>query len=426
MVTEVASKLHPGALEALGAVAGAGRGAMTIHDLAVTTTKLLSPSVMGGPLGPAADSTEALHHHIMHQSLHHQAMLPRSRFMITDILANNNNNSDNNNGLLSRSARSPCSSPASVSSDGPRDLSLHARDPRDDVHGDMDADLSDDHEESGTDSGLPGETSSVCSNGHKDDDGKGGSHSANSSSSGACGSSKKQRKARTAFTDHQLQTLEKSFERQKYLSVQDRMELAAKLSLTDTQVKTWYQNRRTKWKRQTAVGLELLAEAGNYVALQNLYPGYPNWPNLPNYPGPSPAGLPLPRSAPSAAEIFYRQQAAVSAAVSTLQKPLAYRLYPPGMGLLPGPSAALPNLPAGLPPPQGHALAASTSLASLSSYYNSSQPPPAHFGGPPPTRTPSPEQHPHSSPHSSPRTPESRHGSVDVEEDSNDSRVGDL
>ena len=55
---------------------------------------------------------------------------------------------------------------------------------------------------------------------------------------------KKQRKARTAFTDHQLQTLEKSFERQKYLSVQDRMELAAKLGLTDTQVKTWYQNRR--------------------------------------------------------------------------------------------------------------------------------------------------------------------------------------
>ena len=55
---------------------------------------------------------------------------------------------------------------------------------------------------------------------------------------------KKQRKARTAFSDQQLQTLESSFERQKYLSVQDRMELAAKLNLTDTQVKTWYQNRR--------------------------------------------------------------------------------------------------------------------------------------------------------------------------------------
>lgn len=73
--------------------------------------------------------------------------------------------------------------------------------------------------------------------GDKDDEGslKNGSGS---------GLSKKQRKARTAFTDHQLQTLEKTFERQKYLSVQDRMELANKLGLSDTQVKTWYQNRR--------------------------------------------------------------------------------------------------------------------------------------------------------------------------------------
>ena len=66
------------------------------------------------------------------------------------------------------------------------------------------------------------------------------------SSSSTCSSySKKQRKARTAFSDNQLQTLETSFERQKYLSVQDRMELAGKLHLTDTQVKTWYQNRRS-------------------------------------------------------------------------------------------------------------------------------------------------------------------------------------
>lgn len=75
--------------------------------------------------------------------------------------------------------------------------------------------------------------------GGKEDDPKSSSSSTLSSAQ-----SKKQRKARTAFTDHQLQTLEKSFERQKYLSVQDRMELAAKLQLTDTQVKTWYQNRR--------------------------------------------------------------------------------------------------------------------------------------------------------------------------------------
>ncbi|QQP56981.1 Uncharacterized protein FKW44_001829 [Caligus rogercresseyi] len=97
-------------------------------------------------------------------------------------------------------------------------------------------------------------------------------NSKESSSSSSChpGTSRKQRKARTAFTDYQLQTLERSFEKQKYLSVQDRQELAAKLNLTDTQVKTWYQNRRTKWKRTTSVGLELLAEHGNLSALQSL------------------------------------------------------------------------------------------------------------------------------------------------------------
>nr|CAH8863404.1 unnamed protein product [Trichobilharzia regenti] len=89
--------------------------------------------------------------------------------------------------------------------------------------------------------------------------------------------SKKPRKARTAFTDLQLNELEKMFDRQKYLSVQDRVELAERLRLTDTQVKTWYQNRRTKWKRQTAVGFELLAEAGNFVAVQRILQTNPYW-----------------------------------------------------------------------------------------------------------------------------------------------------
>ncbi|CAF1178524.1 unnamed protein product [Adineta steineri] len=81
---------------------------------------------------------------------------------------------------------------------------------------------------------------------------------------------KKPRKARTAFTDQQLNCLEKSFERQKYLSVQDRMELAARLNLSDTQVKTWYQNRRTKWKRQAAVSLEFLEQQGSIAAVHRL------------------------------------------------------------------------------------------------------------------------------------------------------------
>ncbi|XP_019880568.1 homeobox protein B-H1-like [Aethina tumida] len=258
-----------------------------------------------------------------------QTAATRSRFMITDILSGP---ADGAAAAIIR-GRSP--------SPGPRDLSLHSNP----IH------------DSDTDSSGHPDTSSVCSNGQNGDD------SLNSSKSSAI--NKKQRKARTAFTDLQLQTLEKSFERQKYLSVQDRMELAAKLSLTDTQVKTWYQNRRTKWKRQTAVGLELLAEAGNYAAFQRLYgaPPYGCW-----YP-PQTAG---PTAPPSAADIYYRQAAAAAAA--TLQKPLPYRLYPPGMGLgMPGPSAHLGSL------------AASSSLSTLSSYYSNQS-----AEGPSP-RSPSPD-----------------------------------
>jgi len=55
---------------------------------------------------------------------------------------------------------------------------------------------------------------------------------------------KKTRKVRTAFSDQQLSALERSFDRQKYLSIHERKELATRLHLSDTQVKTWYQNRR--------------------------------------------------------------------------------------------------------------------------------------------------------------------------------------
>jgi hypothetical protein len=82
-----------------------------------------------------------------------------------------------------------------------------------------------------------------------------------SSNSSSNDSLKRQRKCRTAFTDYQLNSLEQSFEKHKYLSVQDRVELATRLNLTDTQVKTWYQNRRTKWKRQSSLGLEWIIAA---------------------------------------------------------------------------------------------------------------------------------------------------------------------
>ncbi|CAD5113140.1 DgyrCDS2330 [Dimorphilus gyrociliatus] len=68
------------------------------------------------------------------------------------------------------------------------------------------------------------------------------------SSGGTCGG--KPRRARTAFTYEQLVALENKFKTTRYLSVSERLNLALALNLTETQVKIWFQNRRTKWKKQ--------------------------------------------------------------------------------------------------------------------------------------------------------------------------------
>ncbi|NWW62672.1 PV1 protein, partial [Ifrita kowaldi] len=54
----------------------------------------------------------------------------------------------------------------------------------------------------------------------------------------------------TAFTSEQVCRLEKTFQRQKYLGATERRKLAAALRLSEIQIKTWFQNRRMKLKRQ--------------------------------------------------------------------------------------------------------------------------------------------------------------------------------
>ena len=62
---------------------------------------------------------------------------------------------------------------------------------------------------------------------------------------------RKRKKARTAFSREQVADLEKKFQEKKYLSSAERGELAERLKLSDMQVKTWFQNRRMKFKRQS-------------------------------------------------------------------------------------------------------------------------------------------------------------------------------
>uniref|UniRef100_A0A3B5A3Y2 Homeobox protein vent1-like n=1 Tax=Stegastes partitus TaxID=144197 RepID=A0A3B5A3Y2_9TELE len=59
-----------------------------------------------------------------------------------------------------------------------------------------------------------------------------------------------QRRVRTKFTAEQINKLEKIFNKHKYLDAGERVKTAQKLNLTETQVRTWFQNRRMKLKRE--------------------------------------------------------------------------------------------------------------------------------------------------------------------------------
>ncbi|CAB1413767.1 unnamed protein product [Pleuronectes platessa] len=59
-----------------------------------------------------------------------------------------------------------------------------------------------------------------------------------------------QRRMRTKFTSEQISKLEEAFSKHKYLGASQRRKFAEKLILSETQVKTWFQNRRMKLKRE--------------------------------------------------------------------------------------------------------------------------------------------------------------------------------
>ncbi|CAH2105659.1 unnamed protein product [Euphydryas editha] len=73
-----------------------------------------------------------------------------------------------------------------------------------------------------------------------------------------------ERKPRQAYSAKQLERLEAEFKLDKYLSVSKRMELSKALGLTEVQIKTWFQNRRTKWKKQLTSRLKIAQRQGLY------------------------------------------------------------------------------------------------------------------------------------------------------------------
>ncbi|XP_067908074.1 homeobox protein engrailed-2a [Heterodontus francisci] len=75
---------------------------------------------------------------------------------------------------------------------------------------------------------------------------------------------KEDKRPRTAFTAEQLQRLKAEFQTNRYLTEQRRQSLAHELSLNESQIKIWFQNKRAKIKKATGskntLALHLMAQ----------------------------------------------------------------------------------------------------------------------------------------------------------------------
>nr|XP_039267539.1 segmentation protein fushi tarazu-like isoform X1 [Styela clava] len=86
------------------------------------------------------------------------------------------------------------------------------------------------------------------------------------------GKGKKKRNARTVYTSYQLQQLNDYFRKIQYLALPERARLAAALGLTQTQVKVWFQNRRSKIKKMIKSGVNDPEELGIHAVVDNQAP----------------------------------------------------------------------------------------------------------------------------------------------------------
>uniref|UniRef100_A0A8C5QV55 NK6 homeobox 3 n=1 Tax=Leptobrachium leishanense TaxID=445787 RepID=A0A8C5QV55_9ANUR len=96
---------------------------------------------------------------------------------------------------------------------------------------------------------------------------RGGSRTFGNAPAGNTEISARKKHTRPTFTGHQIFALEKTFEQTKYLAGPERARLAFSLGMSESQVKVWFQNRRTKWRKKSAV------DPSNHLSLNTRLPG---------------------------------------------------------------------------------------------------------------------------------------------------------
>ncbi|XP_048363060.1 ventral anterior homeobox 1 [Sphaerodactylus townsendi] len=142
------------------------------------------------------------------------------------------------------------------------------------------------------------------------------------------------KRTRTSFTAEQLYRLEMEFQRCQYVVGRERTELARQLNLSETQVKVWFQNRRTKQKKDQGKDSDLKSVVSETAATCSVLRLLEQGRLL------SPPGLPglLPPCATSALGSALRAPSLASGTSGSGSGPAGASPHPPAVSSAPGPA----------------------------------------------------------------------------------------